>query len=445
MFFSSEKIIITFSHTTLTVSKITLGSNPKERILTTISWNEKQLPLILKKIKTSIGKNVRILLSEDLTYITALTLPAESELTRDFILQKAQEIIPDDIKTTTWDYKIIPQDSTKKKEIIILVAALVKSYQQSLYPSLEQSGLAIEGIEPISYALARFSQYVSVPLVIYHQTDSALLVLANKGELLHTHTYTLAPLQENIHHFLEECSRKYPITVQKIIVSSKTSIQAPSTIQGIKTEIQLLNPSISLAYKKDLNRGKNTNLNLQIFSVTETNHNKEDNGDDTSTVRKTKKYFIPLTIFAVVIIPSIAFLGYYYGFFTTQSIKKETPKEIIAKTPTPSITKIPTNITPTIVASTSAFTISVLNGTPETGIAQELADTLTERGYTITTTGNANTPTYTMTEIHYKSSVTNDFKMGLDKLIKNIYDNYEERKSEENQQTDILIIIGKNE
>lgn len=440
MFFSSNKIIIFISKTTIQVVTVVVGNNPKKHIVFESSWTAETLPAILQKIKKDIGPRVRVLLHDDVTYIATLIVNSDFILNRSTIASKAQELIPDDITQTSWDFKVVNTTAiTKTKGKSIVVAAIVQSFFKIFSNAVKKAGLHVEAIEPIAYALARFTQNYPEPIIIVHAATNSLFLFSYKGELLQTDFFTTGTLDGQIKEFLSVCTKKFSLIPHKIIVSG-TNTTKLSEINGIKIETEHLDPLISLAFKKNLQSKNNDTLNLQLSLQPLQNKS-----EATPQKNHTKIHFLLwLLLFICVIGASSGLLAYYFQYppFSQKSVTRENiSSQTLKETPSPT-KETENSATTTTSVDLSAYTIEILNGTQIPGLAKQLSDDLTAKGVTITSSGNADVDTYTQTEIRYKPSVSEEYRMALDKLIKSIYDNSIEKNAEDNQTTDVLIIIG---
>jgi hypothetical protein len=109
-------------------------------------------------------------------------------------------------------------------------------------------------------------------------------------------------------------------------------------------------------------------------------------------------------------------------------------------TPTPKPTKVPTP-TPQKV-DLSKYTISVLNGSGVTGAASELRSSLTDAGFIVGTTGNADNSDYTTTEISAKEDVESSYLQQLQEELEEEFVVENGDELDEDDEADVRIIIG---
>jgi hypothetical protein len=111
-------------------------------------------------------------------------------------------------------------------------------------------------------------------------------------------------------------------------------------------------------------------------------------------------------------------------------------------TPTPSVSSEPT-VKPTGAKKSVSLTVAVLNGSGTKGAAKSLSTALSDAGYTVSRTGNADAFTYTGVTIQIKKSD----QQALDQLKKDLSaKDYLVSKSSadlaESTDVDAVIILG---
>lgn len=112
----------------------------------------------------------------------------------------------------------------------------------------------------------------------------------------------------------------------------------------------------------------------------------------------------------------------------------------IAPSPTPELQPTVTATPSANTADKSSISIVILNGSGVSGAARKLSDTLTELGYSVESTGNADSSDYESTEI----SISNTKKGMLDALKKDLEEEYTIGETTTNYtgEGDARIIIG---
>lgn len=117
-------------------------------------WGLDTLDLVLTEIiKVFRTKKFRILVSDNLNYVTRLTVPADVPRNniRAYILERLQEKIPDTIEEGEWDYKELGKGAQKD----VIAFALVKDFAKALTRAVTKLGLDIEAIEPEAISKTR--------------------------------------------------------------------------------------------------------------------------------------------------------------------------------------------------------------------------------------------------------------------------------------------------
>lgn len=131
--------------------------------------------------------------------------------------------------------------------------------------------------------------------------------------------------------------------------------------------------------------------------------------------------------------------------FTPTPSPQETPSTTISITPTSKIQPTPTKSVSTSGKSDdkSSLTIEILNGSGVAGVAGKAKSLLTDLGYNITSTGNADNFEYEQSVIEIKASKSS-FLKDLEKDLSKDYVIGETSSTlSASNQTDVRIIIGK--
>jgi len=112
-------------------------------------------------------------------------------------------------------------------------------------------------------------------------------------------------------------------------------------------------------------------------------------------------------------------------------------------TPTPVPTATPTPTPTPVAVDKTSFTIQVLNGGGTAGAATKMKTFLTGKGYKVSATGNTPNYTYTATEIHGKTNMTN----AVTNLQADLKDTYTlgavDTNLDASASADVQVIVGK--
>lgn len=113
-------------------------------------------------------------------------------------------------------------------------------------------------------------------------------------------------------------------------------------------------------------------------------------------------------------------------------------------TPTPEMAapvEEPTAV-PEEEADISTFKIKVLNGTAIAGLAAKMKTTLETAGFTVSSTGNADTKDFTQVEIQAKKSVPASVLSKLKDEVGKTYTIGSEKVLDDTSEDDIVVILG---
>jgi len=294
-----------------------MGDKLTENIIGEINYSLVNLQGILAKFKKDIGDSVRLLLNEDIVYTVAVFLSIGIALDKNTIGQKAQELIPEDLNNTIWDFKKVSPAPLSGAPEIIQVVAVNKVLLEGLIQTITKAGLHIEVIEPLLIALARFVKNKETPVIMIYVNDEILLGLVQKGAVLATQCLRSFDIN-SINQFIAFSKEKFGIVPKEVIFSGNTKgidiNQYQQSLKNIIFQIQDINPLISLAYKEDI-KGKDEQI-LNLFpssfwgaSATPESRFARDSGSSASMTKNVKKHnFSKTTILAVFLIIAIVTL-----------------------------------------------------------------------------------------------------------------------------------------
>lgn len=434
--FSKKRSIIYITRSKIKLVNVTMGKKPKEETIGEAFWMSDSLESILLKFKKNVKGIARILLSEDFVYVVTLSFPVGSFVNRNNVQEKAQELIPENLNETVWDYKVTTPST-------IQVVAVVPSLSEKLNEAIVKTGFRIEEIVPLSYALASFAKNQDIPLLYVYKDEEILLGLAQKGTVITTKRILNANIDRNtINQFIAFAKDQFSKEPKTIIFCGDTSNIDTGEFQNekLKAEIQNISPIVSLAYKEDL-KGKDEDvLNIELMTIL-----RKDNAASFTTNKETS-HRKNIYIIAILLFVTSGIIGGFFAYRNMLLKKTKEPDELsktTKATATPVLTKIPTpSGTPSAEIDFSKFSINILNGSGRFGEAARLESILKDNGFNVAEIGNADSSDYEKTEIHYKEKVPKEVILGLDKIINTLYDFSIETKLEEDDESDILIIVG---
>lgn len=439
--FTNKKSILYITKSKITLIKVTIAEMPKEEIVVELQWTPSTLDDVLLKIKKIVrGKvcpapfwcGVKILLSEDFVYEALITLPKESQITRETVSQKAQEFIPENLNKTVWSFKEIPAPPLGGQPTKIQITAIVSSLFQQIEKAIAKAEIQADTIEPLSYAFSRFTKGFEKPFLFVYIEDKTYLILAQKEVVLATERLE-SPSINAINQLVAFAKDTINVDIKDVIFCGKTQNINLSSYQNasFRVEVQDISPAISLAGKEAFQEGPSM-LSLQLLKVIQ---------KEKETATQTQKTTIPKNHFSYLIAVAIGFIVTIVtavGF--TKNLQDTTKHDTLLT---------PTTATPTVPLSSSPlnrldYTIIVLNASGKGGVATKTKELLTDNGFNVVRLGNAENPNFEKTEVRFKETVPNALILLLDKVLKSLYDFSIGTKLEETSESDILIIIGKS-
>lgn len=151
-----------------------------------------------------------------------------------------------------------------------------------------------------------------------------------------------------------------------------------------------------------------------------------------------------LKIVFITFVLGILLIGGLSYFTGGKTISTDSLGSLLSFTqPSPTPTEAPEPTPTTEPVDPGAYTITIQNGSGITGEAAKLKTALTEEGFKVEGTSNADNSNYTTTQISTKKSVSDGY---LEKLKNDLNQNYKVADpilpAADSQSTDVLIIIG---
>jgi len=414
--FDGEKKILFITKEKITAFKVVFGRAPKSISLFESEWTNETLINVLLQIKKKVSDKFRVLLADDLVYITSFYISSNVPNERQVVLEKAKEHIPEDLKQISWDFKEIQVQQKDPRTTglkTIQVVAPVSSFMRNFDEAIKKSGIIVDAVEPTSYALSRIVKEEKEPQLIINFQDKTSLVFCHQGLVLAVKTSLIQPNSTQINNFINFNKDRFGIVPAKIILSGKVE---EVIIEGYKIERRNLDPFISVALKKDIKGPDEKVLNIDILPLKKS---------------LSKKFYISLILIFVVTLLLIL-VGLF--FVKKSTFRTQEKVVLITKTPTPS---------PTPILNKQEFTIQILNGSGGSGVAGKMETLLKNDGYEIAGLGNADNFDYLQTEIRVKEKVNNIFFDSLKKTLEIDYKIVKGKPLTQEEKTDIVIIIGK--
>lgn len=273
MFFKKHFFVSFISKHFIDSGYITVGKKILFEGAEAFEYTEETFSETFKKIgEVSKGK-VRIVLSEELVYVTELSFPSGTRITRDVVLEKAEQSIPEDLRKTAWDFQTLhyAEKSKEKGEILVQVAVIEKSFSDIFRAALTTNPLAIESIFPESYVFANFEkEEAGVAVIVAQNRESVLICAVEDGFAIVTRVEEGGITIDKVREFLQFLSLSKGKKAERIIFSRFTeedfSLFLPLADEGYEILARDYNPLIGAALHKKVTGKDEDVLNIDILS-----------------------------------------------------------------------------------------------------------------------------------------------------------------------------------
>ena len=128
-----------------------LGGKAKARRVEATANSDVGIDLFWAKLKKKVkGEGLRILLSDDISYVIRLTVPDEVELTelRGWVLGQIRKYIPEQLDDDNWDYMLGDGKLAPKNKLVVF--APVGKIWELVSGFLNKYKINVETVEPVS-------------------------------------------------------------------------------------------------------------------------------------------------------------------------------------------------------------------------------------------------------------------------------------------------------
>ena len=303
---------------------------------------------------------VRMLLSEDDTYLKLIELPRGVVATRELVKEYMSMMVPEPIDDVFMDWKTVEttSDNTSVQVFVVKQSVLAPMIQ-----SARDAGVQITACEPPSLAVARLTKHINESfLLIYPPQKPEYLVAISGGKVLEVASVDAL-------HSLEDAKKSFVLYVKKLW---------GVTVTAIATDVP--NPMVGLAAKTDF-QGSDMEV-LTIPSV--------------ESAKQNRSLPIPLIIGGVALLVCIAAFLVIRVFGMKPMVTNGEQSSVAVVSPAATPTAIP--------VQKSSIAIEIQNGNGEAGLAGKWKKVLTEAGYTTITTGNADNYEYKTVIVQAKTA-----------------------------------------
>ena len=270
--FSKKHSVLFIAKHFIDPGRVTIGREISFDGFEALAYDENTLPDVLRQIQSLFVGDIRIVLSEELVYVTELSFPTGMRLTRDIVRRAVEATTPEDLRATEWDFQTLHYVKKQETETGVLVQAAVIEgvFFRMFAQALETVLLPIESIVPESYALAHLTAgYEGASLLIVRDRESTLLALVDGGFVIATRVERGEVAVSHIEKFLSFISVHKSKVAARIIFSHFTEEEmAPfQTLAACGYELisEEYNPLIGAAVQTSITGKDAEVLNLNTF------------------------------------------------------------------------------------------------------------------------------------------------------------------------------------
>jgi len=135
------------------------------------------------KAKSDLAKatSVRVVVGDNLAFISPIFVKAKSTNLKDEVLKSAQKILPEPIDALGVDWKKV---GSVKDTYAIQIFAMQKSFLAVLGRAAQSADLEILSIEPVAYILARTNPDESEPHLVIWEHEAVFAAICYQGQVL---------------------------------------------------------------------------------------------------------------------------------------------------------------------------------------------------------------------------------------------------------------------
>ena len=249
-----EKITICqIKKTTVEVTEFRKNLSVEKRATYTCSPNVYTEFFTMLRSKLKIQR-VRFLLPEEDTYVKLLLFPKGAVITRQQIIQKAQEMIPETIEDGCMDWK---QVSLPGGLVGVQIYVVKKSVIVPLFLGAESSGIIIESCEPPSFAMARLTTSLPEPFLLAYPTAKPEFVCAVQGgNVLEVMSIGRGESLNTVKQaFVAYVAKQWGVVVRSIVTNMPDPVlglASKTDFQGADSDVLNIPPDVEISKKHSL-------------------------------------------------------------------------------------------------------------------------------------------------------------------------------------------------
>lgn len=164
----------------LTKTKIFLLDPVQSAPIAQEPWDGVSMIEPITRLKTTHGfSRVHVILGNEISYTVAFTAATDG-LSREYILQRAQELVPEELTTTTFDWKEVA-GSAREGVSTVQVIAMPVSYLNALSSAMKKIECRAETVAPVGPYLASFTQQENKPHLVIWNGPELICTVARGG------------------------------------------------------------------------------------------------------------------------------------------------------------------------------------------------------------------------------------------------------------------------
>lgn len=461
MLFSRSKTIITLYPDKLKAAKISIkAGKPIIQAKTEKKFTPENLADVFNQIKQELKTNsARILLPEDKTYLKLLELAKDTSITRDLVLEKAQEVIPEILEEGYFDWKQVEADKNLKIQFL----AVSKDYLTSIQQAAQRAKLALEAFEPPSFALARLTIKETEPHLIIYKNTQIIVCAADKGQVFGVVTASgksqIEKKTKELVNFVEE---KWEMEIKKTVGENLDPVVGLALKEDIKGKdekvLNLAPPKVAVRVKEEEKVEKpappSEEQSLAKLAkpqpeaeqpVTEKKPAKEPTSASAhpskiSTIRNklANKQFVLIGLIIIAILGLIA--GGIFIYKRAAGREKAAPvTPVVSSPPTPLETP---EASPVAEFKREDLKLQVLNGCGIAGAAGKAKEFLEGLGYKDIEVGNAESYDHEETKIAIKENKKDYLELLSNDLSEKHILSVQTPNLDRESKFDVIVIIG---
>lgn len=395
--------------------------------------------VVKKELRTEA---IRLMLPEEKTFLRVITFPLSMGLNRELVRQKAQEVLPENIKEGYFDWREAGETATEK---LVQVFAASQVYLNFVRSAAKQAGLEIESFESPSLAVARLLAQKETPVAAVLPADGIIICVCYQGAVYQSVVLEdQSDLETKLNGLKGEVKKQLGRDVAETIREGLDPIRGALMKEDLRGEDEAV-LNLPSRQPEEINTNSISAQEEQPMEAEQTNDPEVKLRSLVTPVpgRGTKKGFL-WGILAVVILVAIG--GGVYFF--TRNREGSEPEVTIAPTAAILPTFPPTGTpeaSPTPKLDRADLQIRILNGSGEPGGAGQVQEYLEGLGYEVVSVGNADNFNYDQTQVSLKEELLSF----SDLLISDLAEEYEVSTGvgvvEPEEEYEALVILGRSE